>query len=117
MSSPFEAHEDASGLRSVRRRAAALPPPPSRVNRLLREAAWIVGALVVIALTAFLATYARGDPGFTHAPAASGIANVGGRLGAWVADVRLLGFGGAEWVWVLAGRAWVVRSLRRLRAP
>jgi magnesium-protoporphyrin O-methyltransferase len=42
------------------------------------------------------------DAGPIHATA-SNIANVGGRLGAWVADVMLLVFGGAAWVWVLAG--------------
>jgi S-DNA-T family DNA segregation ATPase FtsK/SpoIIIE len=93
------------------------PPPPSRAARLLAEAAYIIGALLVLALAAFLLTYNRADPGFSHAVPAGYIANVGGRVGAWAADVLLYVFGFSAWIWVAAGAAWVIRGFRRLHAP
>ncbi len=119
MSSRFDSLQDESGARSLRRRATApAPPDPStaRVTRLLREAAWILGAFTVLALTAFLTTYARSDPSFSHAATGAVVQNVGGRIGAWVADMLLLLFGASAWIWVIAGAAWVVRSFRRLHA-
>jgi len=89
----------------------------ARAARLLTEAALIVGALAVLALAAFLATYHRGDPGFSHVSAAVEIRNAGGRIGAWTADAMLLVFGMAAWIWVAAGAAYVVRGFRRLHAP
>lgn len=85
--------------------------------RLVAEAGWIVGALAVIALAAVLATYDRADPGFSHAATGASVHNVGGRVGAWLADVLLLVFGFSAWLLVAAGCAWVVRGLRRLHAP
>ncbi|HTT10492.1 MAG TPA: DNA translocase FtsK 4TM domain-containing protein [Burkholderiaceae bacterium] len=90
---------------------------PSRVTRLLSEAACIIGALLVLALAAFLFTYNRADPGFSHAVTAAPIGNAGGRIGAWIADVLLYLFGFSAWIWVAAGAAWVIRGLRRLHAP
>jgi S-DNA-T family DNA segregation ATPase FtsK/SpoIIIE len=106
-------------LSPVHRRAKPAPAAaaPSRVARLLAEAGWIIGALLVLGLAAFLLTYNRGDPGFTHAGASGAIGNLGGRVGAWVADVLLLLFGHSAWLWVIAGAAWVLRGWRRLHAP
>ncbi len=89
----------------------------ARAARLLAEAGLILGALVVLALAAFLVTYHRGDPGFSHVSAATSIHNAGGRVGAWIADLLLLVFGLSAWLWVAAGVAWVVRGFRRLHAP
>jgi S-DNA-T family DNA segregation ATPase FtsK/SpoIIIE len=91
--------------------------PHSRALRLLLEAGYLLAALAVLALAAFLATYAKGDPGFSHAVTPGVVQNVGGVFGAWIADFFLLVFGLAAWVWVAAGIAWVVRGLRRLHAP
>jgi DNA segregation ATPase FtsK/SpoIIIE-like protein len=80
----------------------------NRLGRLLAEARWIVGGLATVALFAMLATYSREDPSFTHAAAAAGVNNLGGRVGAWVADVLLLLFGASAWLLVLGlalGRA------------
>ncbi len=109
----------ASKRRSQRSDAAGDPRQmPSRVGRLFAEAACIVGALLVLALAAFLLTYHRTDPGWSVAAAAAGpVGNVGGRVGAWIADVLLLVFGFSAWIWVAAGAAWVVRGFRRLHAP
>lgn len=102
---------------SLSRRSAG-GEPLSRLHRLLAEAACIVGGLFVLALAAFLATYDRADPAFSHSGLAStAIRNIGGPVGAWIADVMLLVFGHSAWLWVAAGAAWVVRGLRRLHKP
>jgi S-DNA-T family DNA segregation ATPase FtsK/SpoIIIE len=113
------ASRSAAEIPGPRRRSQrnADPPAPSRVTRLLAEAACIIGALLVLALAAFLLTYNRADPGFSHTVTASPVANAGGRVGAWIADVLLYVFGFSAWVWVAAGAAWVIRGFRRLHAP
>jgi S-DNA-T family DNA segregation ATPase FtsK/SpoIIIE len=113
------ASRSAAEIPSPRRRSqrSDAPPAPSRVARLFAEAACIIGALLVIALAAFLFTYNRADPGFSHAVTAGSIGNAGGRVGAWIADVLLYLFGFSAWLWVAAGAAWVARGFRRLHAP
>jgi DNA segregation ATPase FtsK/SpoIIIE-like protein len=68
-------------------------PSNGRLTRLLGEARWIVGALLALALFAMLITYSKSDPSFTHAVSSTNVANLGGRVGAWVADIALLLFG------------------------
>jgi S-DNA-T family DNA segregation ATPase FtsK/SpoIIIE len=97
----------------VRQRAAP-EAESNRLGRLLAEARWIVGGLATVALFAMLATYSREDPSFTHAAAAAGVNNLGGRVGAWIADVLLLLFGGAAWLLVLGLGVWVARGFRHL---
>jgi len=106
-----------SGGMHSRRRSAPAPEPPSRGARLLAEARWILGAVAVIALAAVLLTYHRADPGFSHATSGAVLHNIGGRAGAWLADVMLLVFGMSAWLWVAGGAAWALRGFRRLHAP
>ncbi|MEW5881464.1 MAG: DNA translocase FtsK 4TM domain-containing protein [Pseudomonadota bacterium] len=110
---------DARGARAAARGRRATEPAETspRVTRLVAEAGWIVGAVAVIALAAILATYDRADPGFSHAATSATVNNIGGRVGAWLADVLLLVFGFSAWLLVAAGCAWVVRGFRRLHAP
>ena len=90
---------------------------PSRHNRLLAEAGWIVAGLAVVALASVLASYSPADPGFSHSVTATSVANLGGRIGAWVADVAKMLLGQSSWLLVVAGGAWVLRGFRRLHAP
>jgi S-DNA-T family DNA segregation ATPase FtsK/SpoIIIE len=85
-----------------------------RLARLLAEARWIVGGLATIALFAMLATYSRTDPSFTHAATGGSVTNLGGRVGAWIADVALVVFGRSAWLLVLGLGVWVVRGFRHL---
>ncbi len=73
--------------------------------------------MLVLALAAFLLTYSRNDPGFSHTVTSAAIGNLGGRIGAWVADVLFLLLGFSAYLLVIAGAAWVVRGFRRLHAP
>jgi S-DNA-T family DNA segregation ATPase FtsK/SpoIIIE len=98
----------------IRSRGQAAPAGNGRAARLLAEARWIVGALAALALLAVLATYSRADPAFTHAVAAAGVSNIGGRVGAWVADLALLLFGCSAYVLVLGLAVWVARGFRSL---
>jgi S-DNA-T family DNA segregation ATPase FtsK/SpoIIIE len=109
--------EPGEPLRRRGGRGQAATPEPSRHGRLLAEARWIVGALAVVALASVLATYTRSDPGFSHTATAAAVANLGGRIGAWVADVAHMVLGYSSWLVVVAGLAWVVRGFRRLHAP
>jgi S-DNA-T family DNA segregation ATPase FtsK/SpoIIIE len=89
-------------------------PGNGRLTRLLGEARWIVGALLALALFAMLITYSRADPSFTHAVSSTNVANLGGRVGAWVADVALLLFGLSAYLLVFGLAVWVARGFRVL---
>jgi S-DNA-T family DNA segregation ATPase FtsK/SpoIIIE len=109
--------EPGEPLRRRGGRSRAEAPEPTRHGRLLAEARWILGALAVVALASVLATYTRSDPGFSHSATDSVVANLGGRVGAWVADVMHMLLGYSSWLVVIAGAAWAVRGFRRLHAP
>ena len=99
----------------VRARQPVAETHSPRVARLFAEARWIIGAVCAIAFLAVLLTYSRVDPGFTHSVAAGPIHNLGGRLGAWVADVVLLLFGvSAAYLIALGLLVTVARGFRRL---
>ena len=107
---------DRAWRRGERKRDAA-PQDAQRSQRLLAEARWIAGAVLILALAAFLLSYSRADPGFTNAVPPTSIRNFGGRVGAWIADVFYLLFGLSAWLWIVAGAAGVVRGFRRLHFP
>ncbi|HTN50644.1 MAG TPA: DNA translocase FtsK 4TM domain-containing protein, partial [Burkholderiaceae bacterium] len=100
--------------RWVRARQPAAEASNPRLARLLAEARWIVGAASAVALLAVLLTYSRDDPGFTHSVAAAPLHNIGGRVGAWVADLMLLIFGVSAYLVALALCVTVARGFRRL---
>jgi DNA segregation ATPase FtsK/SpoIIIE, S-DNA-T family len=99
----------------VRSRGHAEPPTGSgRLARLLAEARWIVGGLVAVALFAMLVTYSKADPSFMHSVAAAKVANIGGRVGAWVADVLFTLLGLSAYMLVLGLVVSVARGFRAL---
>jgi S-DNA-T family DNA segregation ATPase FtsK/SpoIIIE len=67
-----------------------------------------------VALAAVLLTYSKSDPGWTHSVATTAVANIGGRAGAWVADVALLLFGVSAYLMVFGLAIAVARGFRRL---
>ncbi|RZZ87877.1 DNA translocase FtsK [Pseudoxanthomonas winnipegensis] len=81
------------GAPAARRTKPSTPPNPRR-QRLWRDLALIVIAPVLLYLLACLFTYSPSDPSWTQSVSVTGqIHNVGGRVGATVADL-LLGFFG-----------------------
>jgi S-DNA-T family DNA segregation ATPase FtsK/SpoIIIE len=81
---------------------------------LLRESRLFVLVAAALYLSLVLGTFNRGDPGWSHSVAAGDIRNLGGKVGAWIADGLLYLFGISAWWWVaLLGLA-AVWTLRRL---
>ena len=76
----------------------------------LREGALIIFGTTALFLLVSLITYHVADPGWSHSETTKKIANSGGMVGAWFADVFLLLFGYlaylvpvgvAYWGWLL----------------
>ena len=63
------------------------------LNRALREGALFLLGAVALFMVLALITYNRGDPGWSSSHAAGQIANLGGWVGAWFADLFLYLFG------------------------
>ena len=81
---------------------------------MLRESRLFVLVAAALYLSLVLGTFNRGDPGWSHSVAAGDIRNLGGKVGAWIADGLLYLFGISAWWWVaLLGLA-AVWTLRRL---
>ena len=75
-------------------------PLPGKVAALLRESRLFVLIAGALYLSLVLMTFNRGDPGWSHSVAPGEIRNLGGRIGAWIADILLYLFGVSAWWWV-----------------
>ncbi len=64
-----------------------------QVGKRCREAVFIISLAVALFLLLALFTYHHGDPGWSLSSSAHHIANAGGLVGAWVADVLFYLFG------------------------
>jgi len=73
----------------------------TRLSALLREARWIVFALLAALLAVVLLTWHPDDPGWSHAGHTAVIHNRAGSLGAYLADMLLFLFGYSAWLWVV----------------
>ena len=93
---------------------ALSPKAGGRGARLLAEAGWIAGSLIALAVAVALVSYQHDDPGFSNSVTAPQVRNLVGRVGAWVADAMLVGFGLSAYLWVGAALAWSARCWRRL---
>ncbi|MEP6609461.1 MAG: DNA translocase FtsK 4TM domain-containing protein [Burkholderiaceae bacterium] len=96
------------------RGAGATDEGDDRLARLLAEAGWIIGAVAAISLFAILASFNSNDPAFSHTAGATGVANVGGRVGAWLADIVLVLFGHSAYLLVFGLAITVLRGFRKL---
>ncbi len=88
----------ARGGRNVRNGPSALQV---RLTGLLREARWILFAVLAAWLALMLATWHPSDPGWSHSVHTDFIHNKGGTFGAHLSDLLLFLFGRAAWLWVL----------------
>jgi S-DNA-T family DNA segregation ATPase FtsK/SpoIIIE len=104
---------------STRARAEAHAPAalPPRLAGLIREARWLALAAAAVLLALVLYTYRSADPGWSHAASDSSIANAGGVLGAWLADLLLYLLGVSAWWLVVGCAAAVYGCYRRIEAP
>ena len=76
-------------------------PLPEKIVALLQEARWLVLGVFALYIGLILFGYSKADPGWSHAVQVERIANPGGRVGAWLADLLLYLFGVSDWSWVL----------------
>ncbi|MEN9865151.1 MAG: hypothetical protein RL748_741, partial [Pseudomonadota bacterium] len=81
-------------------------PLPNRLLRLISEARWMALACLGVFFVLILFSYSKADPGWSNSTNVAQIANLGGRWGAWLADLLLYIFGFSAWWWcVLCLRA------------
>lgn len=82
----------------------------ARVTRRLRESALFVLGALALYLLICLASYHPGDPGWSSTGQAGDVQNVGGVLGAWLADFGLFLFGYLAYLFplMLAFAGWLV---------
>ncbi|WP_394778847.1 DNA translocase FtsK [Undibacterium sp.] len=98
----------------TRKRTTPAQPLPSRVVVLLTEARWIVVAALSVYLILILISYAKADPGWSHASIVPQIHNIGGRVGAWISDLLLFIFGASAWWLCVALLRMVWKDYRQL---
>jgi S-DNA-T family DNA segregation ATPase FtsK/SpoIIIE len=102
--------------------ASSQNPPPAnsgpetRLTRLVREVKWIAFTALTLALFAVLATYSKSDPAWSVAIQEANIANIGGRLGAWLADILFYVFGASAYWWVILLLRRAIRGWQELTA-
>jgi S-DNA-T family DNA segregation ATPase FtsK/SpoIIIE len=76
-------------------------PLPNRLLRLISEARWLALAGLGLFFFLILFSYTKTDPGWSHASLVPKVGNLGGRWGAWLADLLLFIFGFSAWWWVV----------------
>ncbi|MFC5459094.1 DNA translocase FtsK [Massilia niabensis] len=96
------------------RHPAPRSPMPRRLARLLSEARWIATAVAFLYFVMILLSYNKADPGWSHANTVASISNMGGRAGAWMADLLLFIFGFSAWWWGVLFLRTVWRGYRHL---
>ena len=96
------------------RNADLRQPLPNRLVRLLSEARWIALAVLFLYFVMILLSYHRGDPGWSHDAIVPKVANLGGRAGAFLADLMLYIFGFSAWWWCVCFLRLVWKGYRSL---
>ncbi|MFP5390985.1 MAG: DNA translocase FtsK [Gammaproteobacteria bacterium] len=89
-------------------------PLPNRLVRLLSEARWIALAFLFVYFVMILLSYNKGDPGWSHEALVPKVANLGGRAGAYLADLLLFIFGFSAWWWCVCFLRLVWQGYRSL---
>ena len=102
----------ASSARNAPQRSFGLS---DRALRLLREARLMLTLTAALFLLLLLASYDRADPGWSNAAATDTVHNLGGHLGAWVADLLLYLFGLSAYLWLALLAVLVLREFQQLR--
>jgi S-DNA-T family DNA segregation ATPase FtsK/SpoIIIE len=103
------AHAPAATRKKARSAKAEQPPSPRR-QRLWRDIALILIAPLLLYLLASLFTFSPSDPGWSHSGSLTApLHNLGGRVGAWIADVLryLTGYVAFLLPLILGAIAWI----------
>ena len=97
------------------REKTSTQPLPEKIVALLQEARWLALGALAVYLGLILFGYDKADPGWSHTiRGGAHIANPGGRIGAWIADLLLYLFGVSAWWWVAFLLLLLVWGYRRL---
>jgi S-DNA-T family DNA segregation ATPase FtsK/SpoIIIE len=82
---------------------------PLQLKRRLREGGLIITGAIALFLFLALVTYHSSDPSWSHSKTAANIANSGGYVGAWLADILFCAFGYLAYVFpiMLIYAAWL----------
>ncbi|RJG21300.1 DNA translocase FtsK [Massilia cavernae] len=99
---------------SYTRNTTVRPPLPNRLVRLLSEARWIALAVVFLYFVMILISYNKADPGWSHEVQVPKVMNLGGRAGAYLADLMLFIFGFSAWWWCICFLRLVWKGYRSL---
>jgi S-DNA-T family DNA segregation ATPase FtsK/SpoIIIE len=91
-------------------------PLPPRLTGLLREIGWLLSVALAAFLAVILFTYSQSDPGWSHSGQGN-VHNVGGALGAYLADILLSLFGLSTWWLVVLALYATWWGYRKLEVP
>ncbi|MDX1497650.1 MAG: DNA translocase FtsK 4TM domain-containing protein, partial [Salinisphaeraceae bacterium] len=99
-----------AGKKSSKKTADKAHPYTERLGHGAREALLLFSAAVTIYLLMALISYSSGDPGWSSRGYVGSVENLGGRAGAWFADVLLSLFGYMAFVlpWLVLYSGWMV---------
>jgi DNA segregation ATPase FtsK/SpoIIIE, S-DNA-T family len=89
-------------------------PMPPKLTLLLREAWWLVLAIVGIYLAMVMGTYHYDDPAWSHSGTHLRVQNAGGMLGAYVSDIMLYLFGVSAWWWLVLAAYGIYRAFNNI---
>lgn len=87
---------------------------PGRMVLLLSEARWLILLVITAFLGMVLISYSTADPAWSQSTQVDHIANWGGRVGAWFADLLFYVFGKSAWWWFLLMAFKTARSYSQL---
>ena len=105
-------------MAQARRKKVSEPILTPRLLYLAREAALFGLGAVALYIALSLITYSPDDPSWSHTGSSDQVANLGGRFGAWFADLLLHGFGYVSFLlpMMVAALAWRIFENRRNKA-
>src|SRR4051794_7057513 len=92
-------------------------PARGGASRFAHEIGLVLGAAALLFWLLALVTYSQQDPAFSTSGTGLGTRNLGGHLGAWIADASYFLLGFSAWWCVAAGlRSWMASLARWMRA-
>ncbi|MBC3883043.1 DNA translocase FtsK 4TM domain-containing protein [Undibacterium sp. LX40W] len=101
----------------VYKRSRAATPAvqlPNRLVLLLSEARWLFFAVCCLYLILIFASFSKLDPGWSRAIEVAKFHNIGGRFGAYIADLSFFIFGFSAWWFCVALFRFVWNDYRRV---
>ncbi len=87
---------------------------PHRMSRLVIEVRWLLQLALGLFLLMVLFSYNPHDPSWTNEMQVADVANWGGRVGAWTADILFLIFGFSSYCWAVLLARRIVLGYQRI---